>query len=69
MKDMLVFVNSKPQELTAGETVKALLAALGVEEKGVAVEVNAELVTRSAWPRFELKANDRVEIVTFVGGG
>jgi sulfur carrier protein len=66
---MNVVVNSKPKTISTGLTVKALLAHLEVGEKGVAVEVNAELVTRNEWPRFELKENDRVEIVTFVGGG
>ena len=66
---MLIKVNSKPQELPANATVKALLELLAIGEKRVAVEVNTELVTKAQWPEFKLKDGVRVEIVTFVGGG
>ncbi len=66
---MLIKVNSKPQELPANATVKALLELLAIGEKRVAVEVNTELVTKGQWPEFKLKDGVRVEIVTFVGGG
>ena len=66
---MTVFVNSKPQPLQDGANVIALLEALGLIQKRVAVEVNTELVTKTEWPQFKLKEGDRVEIVSFVGGG
>jgi sulfur carrier protein len=62
-------VNSKPQEVPAGATIKALLETLQMTQKRVAVEVNAELVTKNEWPQFTLKDGDKVEIVSFVGGG
>ncbi|MCY3022661.1 MAG: sulfur carrier protein ThiS [Planctomycetota bacterium] len=66
---MIVFVNSKQQEAHAGATVATLLQQLGLPEKHVAVEVNGELVTRNDWARCTLKDGDRVEVVSFVGGG
>ncbi len=66
---MTVFVNSKPQPLEDGANMTALLQLLGLIERRVAVEVNAELVTKTQWPQFKLKEGDRVEIVSFVGGG
>lgn len=66
---MRVFVNSKEHEIAAGATVQSLLEALNLAAQRVAVEVNAQLVARAEWPRFRLKEGDRVEVVSFVGGG
>jgi sulfur carrier protein len=62
-------VNAKEQTVAAGCTVQALLEALEFTQKRVAVEVNQELVTKSQWPEFKLNDGDKVEIVSFVGGG
>lgn len=66
---MVIFVNSKQREVEAGATVAALLDVLGLALQRVAVEVNGQLVTRSEWPQYKLKDGDRVEVVSFVGGG
>jgi sulfur carrier protein len=66
---VLIYVNSKQQEMPGGATVLALLEVLKLTEKRVAVEVNTELVTKSEWANFTLKEGDRVEVVSFVGGG
>jgi sulfur carrier protein len=66
---VVVLVNSKPQELENGATLAALLETLGFPRQRVAVEVNARLVTRTEWEQCVLKAGDRVEVVSFVGGG
>jgi sulfur carrier protein len=66
---VLIYVNSKQQEMPGGATVLALLEVLKLTEKRVAVEVNAELVTKAEWAGFTLKEGDKVEVVSFVGGG
>lgn len=66
---MTVFVNSKQEEIADGATVAALLTQLKVGEKRVAVEVNKQLVTRAEWATHNLKNGDRIEVVSFVGGG
>jgi sulfur carrier protein len=67
---LVVHVNGQPHELPAGATVAALLATLSPPPKGpCAVEVNREIVPRSQHDARTLADGDRVEIVTFVGGG
>lgn len=66
---MTISVNSKAQALEPHTTVATLLQKLGYGEKRVAVEVNQELVTKSQWAQVQLQDGDKVEIVTFVGGG
>jgi len=54
-----------PEPLTVEELVRKLEIHVGT----MAVEVNRTIVPRSAHPSHRLKDGDRVEIVTFVGGG
>ena len=61
--------NGQPRTVAAGTTVAALLVELGLEPRHVAVEVNLELVPRARHAERRLAAEDRVEIVTLVGGG
>lgn len=66
---MKLYVNGEPREVEAGLTVAALLEALVVPKTGVAVEVNREIVRRAQHASHRLSPEDRVEVVTFVGGG
>lgn len=64
-----VSVNGAERELPAGTTVAGLIAVLGIEGARVAIERNLDVVPRSTWPVAELSHGDRIEVVTFVGGG
>jgi thiamine biosynthesis protein ThiS len=66
---MQIIVNDQTYETTEACTVAALLEQLGMTGKPVAVEVNLQLVPRQQHPSHVLAANDRLEIVTLVGGG
>ena len=66
---MLIRLNSIAREVPDATCVQALLELLKFQNQRVAVEVNGELVTKAAWPNVILKPNDKVEIVSFVGGG
>ena len=66
---MKVWVNGEPRELEEGTTLSGLLTELALSGPGVAVEVNAEVVRRARHAEHCLAEGDRVEIVTFVGGG
>lgn len=66
---MQLYVNGEPQEVQDGLTVAGLLAHLGDLPGRVAVEVNAEVVRRAHHAEHVLREGDRVEVVTFVGGG
>ena len=64
-----VVINGHPREVDAGTTVAGLIAELGLGGKSVAVERNREVVPRARHGETVLAADDRVEVVTFVGGG
>lgn len=66
---MQVTVNGEGQTIEAGATVRDLLARLELAPVRVAVEINEDLVPRKTFDEAPLHEGDRVEIVTFVGGG
>lgn len=61
--------NGEPRLLEPGLTVAGLVASLGIDPRGVAVERNRVIVPRSQWETAELAGGDQVELVQFVGGG
>jgi thiamine biosynthesis protein ThiS len=62
-------VNGSPLELAEDATVLELLRALSVSPDRVAVEVNREIVPREDYGCRRLAEGDRIELITFVGGG
>ena len=66
---MQITLNGELTEIDAGTTVAQLLERLGVKGERVAVEVNLDVVRRPDRGSRTLSEGDRVEIVSFVGGG
>jgi thiamine biosynthesis protein ThiS len=66
---MTVTVNGQPRELPAPLTVAELLERLELPPRGVAVEVNLQIVPRLRHAEHCLADGDKLEIVTLVGGG
>ena len=66
---MQITVNDEAREVAAGTTVADLLEELVMLPKFVAVERNLELVPLARHAECQLAENDRLEVVTFVGGG
>ena len=65
---MLITLNGEERRIGAGD-VAALVAELGLDVRKVAVERNLEIVPRSTYADTALAEGDRIEIVTFIGGG
>ena len=65
-----ITVNGKPRTLAdRAPTVHALVQALGLEGKRIAVERNGEIVPKSRYAATPLVDGDKLEIVGAVGGG
>ena len=62
-------LNGEPHSLKQGATIATLLQELGLASTKVAVELNLEIVPKSTFDGVEIKADDRLEIVHFIGGG
>lgn len=66
---MTIFVNGESKTLRDEATVAELLAEMKIAVRHVAVELNLEIVPRSAHAHQKLRDGDRLEVVTLVGGG
>ena len=66
---MKIAVNGEDRVVDAAVTIAALLKELDLHGKPVAVERNGETVPKSEHSSAALAEGDRIEIVTFVGGG
>ncbi|WP_397404801.1 sulfur carrier protein ThiS [Phenylobacterium sp.] len=66
---MQLIVNGEDRAFDGVADVAALVQALGLDVRKVAVELNLEIVPRSTYARTNLTDGDRIEIVHFIGGG
>jgi sulfur carrier protein len=66
---MNILLNGSPHDCADDTTLADLLAANGYAGRRVAVEINRDIVPRSAHATTPLKAGDQVEIVHAMGGG
>lgn len=66
---MNLTVNGEFRSFPVLADLAALVTALGLDGRKIAVERNLEIVPRSAYGRTPLADGDRIEIVHFIGGG
>jgi thiazole synthase len=69
MHEVRITVNGQARTASPGTSVAGLLASMGVDPARVAIERNEEVVPRRTWPEALLSEGDKIEIVSFVGGG
>jgi sulfur carrier protein len=62
-------VNGEAHTCSAQTTLPQLLVQMGLNPRLLAVEYNGEILHRQFWEETEIRAEDRLEIVTIVGGG
>ena len=66
---MKIIVNGEQQEAEELLTVAHLLQRLHLRSEQVAVEINLQILDRSDFPTWILHEGDKVEILSFIGGG
>ena len=66
---MQLVINGETRTFDRLAHVAALVDALDLDPRKVAVERNLEIVPRSAYGATTLAAGDTLEIVHFIGGG
>ena len=64
-----IAVNGESRRIDAGTTIAALLEAMLLTGKRIAVERNGEIVPKGLHGVTPLAAGDQLEIVAAVGGG
>ena len=67
--DINVTINGKTESIAAGISLQSLLKLFGIQSERVAIEYNREIIDRNQFDALLMKEGDRLEIITFVGGG
>ncbi len=62
-------VNGEAKTCPTGTHLPSFLVQLGLNPRLIAVEYNGEILARALWESTQLRRDDRLEIVTIVGGG
>jgi len=50
-------------------TVAELVKRKGLTPEALVVELNQQIIKQQQWPVIELRTGDRLELLSFVGGG
>ncbi|WP_062093312.1 MULTISPECIES: sulfur carrier protein ThiS [unclassified Caulobacter] len=66
---MKLLLNGEERDVADVITIADLVSALGLNARKVAIERNLEIAPRSSYADTALVDGDRIEIVTFIGGG
>ncbi|MCD6525699.1 MAG: sulfur carrier protein ThiS [Desulfuromonas sp.] len=66
---MDVIVNNQLKIVSDGSTLAELIQQMGLDEKRIAIEYNRDILNREQFANTILTADDKIEIVNFVGGG
>jgi sulfur carrier protein len=67
---MKIQINGKPTEISGSLTVSELLAEKKVEMPDmVSVELNGDILARETFETTRVQADDKLELLYFMGGG
>ena len=69
IKKIKIKVNGKVNSITEKTSLFKLANNLKIPLKKVAIELNQQIIDKKKLKRIYLKADDKVEIVHFIGGG
>ncbi|MCI5054176.1 MAG: sulfur carrier protein ThiS [Pelagibacteraceae bacterium] len=66
---MHIVLNGKKFSINEKDTINILLKKIDIKSSKVAIEVNKVVIPKEKYRDFKFKKNDKVEVVTFIGGG
>ncbi|HLD36755.1 MAG TPA: sulfur carrier protein ThiS [Planctomycetota bacterium] len=66
---MKITLNGKSKDVDYNVTIETLLDSLKLKAETVAVELNLAIVPKNEYDTRRLNEADKIEIISFVGGG
>jgi len=67
---MNITINKDPKTIDTDSHLLQLLESVKlIDQKGVAIAVNDQVITRSKWEQLQLKENDKITIIKATQGG
>ncbi len=65
----MIIVNGEQKQGFESKSVTELVCQLGYKMTFIAVEYNGQILPKAEYANTVLKENDKIEVVSFVGGG
>ncbi len=62
-------INGKNRFINGKTSLKTLLSTFRLPINKIAIELNQQIIDKKKMNKIELKNNDQIEIVHFIGGG
>ena len=69
IKKIKIKINGKFMTINENLSLSNFLKELKIPLKKVAIELNQEIIDKNKTNKINLKKNDKIEIVHFIGGG
>lgn len=66
---MQITINDIPTVVTSDISLQQVLLSQNINQNGLAVAVNNNVINKSAWPDYQLKQYDAVQLFQIVTGG
>lgn len=66
---MRVIINGKVEVIKSQSSLAELILSKGLREENVVIEHNLRILPKKEWKNTHLRGDDKVEIVSFIGGG
>ena len=66
---MNIILNNTVNEVHENITIEELLILNNIRSKYIAVEINKRIIPKSKYKEYQLSEDDKVEIITAIGGG
>ena len=64
-----ITVNGKQMQIIPKFSLKSLITKLNMPLNKIAIELNKKIIDKNRISKIQLKKNDKIEIVHFIGGG
>lgn len=64
-----ILINGEPFCCVSSMSIKSIISYLGINTKFSLIEYNNEILQEDQWPSILLQPQDKIEIITIVGGG
>ena len=66
---MNIFINGKVSEVKKNINIQDILRMNNISDENIVVEINRTIISKMHWDDTIIEENDKIEIITAVGGG
>ena len=66
---MNIFINGKVSEVKKNINIQDILRMNNISDENIVVEINRTIISKIYWGDTRIQENDKIEIITAVGGG